>query len=138
MKKLTIFFILASLMIFNCGERIISNFNSELDNIEQKFTPDKSIAVFDAKLNKNQSGWLIKGETTSLQAKEAILLSTKSILGNSGFQDSVIVLPHPDLGADTVAIVNVSVANLRRKPSVGEELVDQVIMGDKLRVLKKE
>ena len=65
------------------------------------------------------------------------LSSTKSILGNSEFQDSLIILPHPDLEADTVGVVNVSVANLRRNPSVAAELVDQVLMGDKLRLLKK-
>lgn len=137
MKKIAL--ILLSLILFNCNNNNkINSFNSYLEEIEQEFAPDKSIAVFDIELDKERSRWILRGETTSLESKNAVLSSTKSILENTDFQDSIIVLPHPALGADTLAVVNVSVANLRRNPSVADELIDQVIMGDRLRVLKKE
>jgi len=135
MRKILL--IIISLFFLNCSNSKIKSFYTELEKIEGKYAPDKSIAIFDVELVKKGANWQLKGETTSVQVKEAVLLSTKSILDNTKFQDSLIVLPYPDLGADTLAIVNVSVANLRRNPSVGAELVDQVIMGDMLRVLKK-
>ena len=135
-KLINSILLLSVLFLLNCSNNKINSFNSELENIEQKYASDKSIAIFDIELVKNRTNWQLKGETTSVQAKETVLLSTKSILGNTEFQDSLIVLPHPYLGADTLAVVNVSVANLRRNPSVGAELVDQVVLGDKLRVLK--
>ncbi len=128
--------LILSLILFNCSSNKINSFNSELEEIEQNYASDKSIAVFDVSLVKKGANWQLKGETTSVQAKEAVLSTTRLILQNTEFKDSLIVLPHPDLGADTLAIVNVSVANLRQNPSVGAELVDQAILGDKLRVLK--
>jgi len=137
MNKLIISILLFSvLFLLNCSNNKINSFNSDLEKIEQEFAPDKSIAVFDIDLGKKGRDWILKGETTSQKAKDFILSTTKSILGNREYQDSLIVLPHPDLGVDTLAVVNVSVANLRRNPSVGAELIDQVILGEMLRVLK--
>ena len=130
-------FLLLSLTLFNCSNNKINSFNSEIEKIEQEFASDQSIVVFDVELTKDRANWILRGETTSLKAKAAIISATESIFKYSEFQDSLLILPHPDLGADTLAVVNVSVANLRRNPSVAAELIDQVIMGDELKILKK-
>jgi uncharacterized protein YgiM (DUF1202 family) len=136
MRKLS--FLITFLLLFGCTSSKIESFNSELKNIEQHYAPDKTLAVFDVQLQKKSGNWILKGETTSKMAKDAILKNTKTILRNAEFIDSLIVLPHPDLEGDTVAVAKVSVVNLRRKPGASQELVDQVILGDKLRILKKQ
>lgn len=131
-------FIIISLFLFNCSNSKINSFYTEIEQIEKFYAPDKSIAVFDIELNKSGGNWILRGETTSNNAKRSILKSAKSILGYSDFLDSLIVLPHPELKADTIAVAKVSIVNLRGKPGVSNELVDQVILGDKLRILKKD
>jgi len=130
--------ILISIFLFNCSNNKINSFNTELENIDKIFAPDKSIAVFDVNLEKSGGYWILRGETTSKKAKKVILKTTKSIIGNSDFLDSLFVLPHPELQADTIAIAKKSVVNLRGERGVSKELVDQVILGDKLRILKKD
>ena len=96
-----IFIIIISLILLNCGNSKISNFNSELEKIEQGYASDKSIAVLNAELEKVNSGWILRCETSSPKAKDEILATAKSILGKSNFEDSLTVLPHLELGTDT-------------------------------------
>lgn len=131
------FLLLSILFLFSCDSSKIDTFNSELKNIEQHYAPDKSIAVFDVQLHKDSKDWVLKGETTSKMAKKAILKNAKSILGDVELKDSLYVLPHPDLKGDTVAVAKVSIVNLREERGVSKQLVDQVILGDRLRVLNK-
>lgn len=137
MNKFT-FLIIITLLIFSCDRNVRYVFNEGLEKIENKYAPDKSIAIFDISLDKNNNGWILRGETTLQDAKKSVLSLVDSLLGNSSLQDSIIVLPYPELGADTLAVINVSVGNLRRNPSVAAELVDQVIWGDVLKILKKK
>jgi len=135
MNRLSIF--LSIIILFGCDSSNIESFNSDLKIIEGHYAHDKSIAVFDVQIRKVSGDWVIKGETTSKMAKNAILKSTKTILGDSEYKDSLIVLPHPDLKGDTIAVAKVSVVNLRDGRGVSKQLVDQVILGENLRVLKK-
>jgi len=136
MKRFSIF--LSIIILFCCDNSKIDSFNSDLKIIEEHYAPDKSIAVFDVQMQKISGDWVLKGETTSKMAKKAILKNAKMIIGNTDYKDSLIVLPHPALKGDTVAVAKVSIVNLRGKRGVSNELVDQVILGDKLRVLKKD
>ncbi len=104
--------------------------------IQQSFAPDLSIAVFDYQLKKENGHWILKGETTIPEARNALIRKLDSLFENK-ITDESVILPHPDLGDSNWAIVRLSVAHLRRQPKHASELVDQAIMGDVLRLLKQ-
>ena len=109
----------------------VSTLQPYIDNIINAYAPDKRVALFDVEVKDN----LLKGETTSPNAKAALLRSLQS--ANKNFIDSITVLPEAQLLQQTMAVVTVSVANLRTQPEHKAELATQAILGTPLQVWKK-
>ncbi len=139
MKKiaLRLTLILGLLVACSNNAHILKQFKHILQQVQQNYAPDKSLAVFDFQLQKENGHWVLKGETSVPQARTALLQKLDSLL-QSKVEDQSLLLPHPDLGDSTWAIVRVSVANLRREPKHAAELVDQSLMGTVLRLLKRK
>ncbi len=129
----TLFFALAC----SNSQKIQSAFQQAQIQIQKKFAPDKSLAIAQFHLVNHNGQWVLKGETTIKDAKEAMLRKVDSLLG-APVQDSVLVLPDPALGDSTFALVTASMANLRRQPRHAAELVDQRTTGSVLKLLKRK
>ncbi len=106
--------------------------------IQTSFVPDKRLEVFDVQMKLENGAWLISGETTLPEAKATLAKALDSLLAGKKYQLDMALLPSPALGDSTHGIVRVSVANLRKQPRHTAEMVDQLVMGTPIRVLKKD
>ncbi|MCS7228975.1 MAG: SH3 domain-containing C40 family peptidase [Candidatus Kryptonium sp.] len=126
-----VFFLFFSLL-FSQEKR----YESLIHEISQKYAPDKRVAVFDIVVHEFGNTLILKGETTIMEAKMELLSKIKSISTN--VIDSVVVLPSPELGDKIFGVVSVSVGNMRAKPSHQSELVNQILMGHSVKILKRQ
>jgi cell wall-associated NlpC family hydrolase len=112
-----------------------SQYDQIISEISNKYTPDKRTGVFEISIQEVDGKIVVKGETTNMSAKEALI----SALGKFEKQiiDSVVILPSPDLKGKIYGIISVSVANMRAKPSHQSELVNQVLLGSAVKILKR-
>jgi len=102
-----------------------------IESIRTQYAPDKRTALFDI----TTSGNVLTGETNLPEAKNALLQQLQN--SHITYIDSIHLLPDTALGAHTIAIVSISVANLRAKPGHVNEMVTQATLGTPLKVLKK-
>lgn len=106
----------------------------ELQQLQKQLVPDKRQAILEIMFRDTlQPKLVVFGETDLPEAKQQIVdfLHGKKI----SFVDSIRVLPDEKVGEKSWAMVNLSVANLRAKPSDASELVSQVLLGTPLKVL---
>ncbi len=124
---------------FSCTpEQPPESFINKIEEIGNEWAPDKRIRLFNIDYKYEDGRWHIEGETSVPEIHSAV---NASIAQTDGLQDAQInfkLLPDSDLGDSTIAIVSVSVANLRRHPGHSSELVDQVLMGMPLKLLKRK
>ena len=112
---------------------IQSTVERQAEDIRKQTVPDRRIGVF--QFMKDESGAITAFET------DQPLVATKvdSLLDAHGLSEiPVQLLPDPALGDTVHAVVRVGVANLRRDPRHGAELVDQTIFGTRLKILKRQ
>jgi cell wall-associated NlpC family hydrolase len=107
-----------------------------IDSIGIVWVPDLREGIFDAQLTSSESGFVLRGETTVPEAKDAIT----GILGQKGviFLDSLKVLPDSGLAAVPWGLVNVSVCNIRFTSSYDAEMVSQATMGTPVKIYKQD
>lgn len=138
MKKQFIFFVAFLLLsqINYSQEKYMNEIKEVLNEIEQKYAPDKRVAVFDIKVVEKNELLYLNGETNLEDAKSALMAT----LRKKGLktQDEITMLPSEKLEGKTFGIVNVSVASIRSKPSHPAELATQSLLGTVVNVLKKK
>ena len=129
------------LFVFSCTsirELRIQEFDKLSSQIKKAYAPDKSLAVFEARLLREKGRWLLSGETSEALAHKKVFRLADSLLGNSNYKANFRLLPESALGDSSYGIVSIPVTNLRRKPKNSAELIDQNILGNPLRLLKKK
>lgn len=104
--------------------------------IKSEFAPDKRVALFDIEVLRKNSSHVLKGESNLPEAVEAF--KEQLTKENIEFLDSIQLLPALDLGKETQAVINISVANLRSHPKHSAELSTQATLGTPVKVLKKK
>lgn len=108
-----------------------------VSRVRARFAPDTRIAVFDVKADVKDGAVELTGDVEQPAARDALL----EALRNGGFPkvvDKVSVLPEASMAAKPLAIVTVSVAVMKTKPSHASELGNQLIMGMVVKLLKKD
>lgn len=108
-----------------------------LQSIQQRYAPDLHLAVFDISYIQGKSGIILRGEVDNPHAKSAVIYAMRKIV-NGIVTDNIRVLPDSTLGNNTMGIISLDVANVRRKPGKQEELLTQALMGTVVKLLKKE
>jgi hypothetical protein len=111
------------------------SFTSEIAKIKESWAPDKRISIFELEIDYKAGKWLIQGETSVKEAHQEVEKLVKSSFPEDVDLDFRL-LPPDDFADTTTALVNVSVGNLKRNPSHQSEMVDQVLMGMELKLLK--
>lgn len=143
MKKLELlfaFFLSFSLYAAasEAGDREIPADVAQLtDSLKHRFAPDKRVALFAVDYSFSGKNVMLRGETTSAEAKAALL----DALSRKGYRmmDCLQVLPDAkELDGKTYGIINVSVANLRSEPDFSSEMMTQGLMGMPVRVLQHD
>ncbi len=126
------------LLTAGCAPKEIAapDFGHAIDSIGIVWVPDLREGIFEAELTSSESGFVLKGETTVPEAKEAIT----GILEQNGviFHDSLTVLPESALAASPWGIVTVSVCNIRFSSSYDAEMVSQAVMGTPLKIFRQK
>lgn len=107
-----------------------------IEQVRQQFCPDRRLEVFDIAVEVRGANLKLTGELTSQDARAALVTAVKSVARNFKVEDEVVVLPDPQLGGRRFGIVEVSVANLRAEPRHSAELVNQVLLGSTVALLK--
>ncbi len=104
--------------------------------VKSEYAPDKRVAVFSIEAVEKNDQIILKGETDLPEAKKALLsqLDQKAM----PVIDSLTLLPDGGIGADSLGVVSISVANIRSEPKHSAELATQATMGMPLKILKKE
>ncbi len=137
MKQLFIFLII-TLLTFQYYPQEINTMNktdSIIKELKEKFAPDNRVAIFNIEAEKSEDQILIKGETNLSEAKLELIKKLNE--ANIKFKDQIEMLPSKNLGYKKFGVINLSVANIRSKPSDREELATQSILGTPIKVLKK-
>ena len=127
-------------IIINCsGDQSIETiFNEELENIKIRYTPDRTLDVFSVNIRKNNSKWVLSGETTNKIAFTRINEIADSLFGKANVINNILLLPDSALNDSIFGIINVSVTPLREEPRHSSQMVDQAIMGSTINLLKKQ
>ncbi len=135
---LAIFALLLLISACSTDKQIREEWTARIHSIQAAYVPDRTLEVFDVQLNKQGSQWLVQGETSKPAAKQAVLHLADSLFGHSAYQENLRLLPDASLGDSIYALVNLAVTPLRRQPRHAAEMVDQVILGHQVKLLKQE
>lgn len=108
----------------------------QISAIKSEFAPDKRVALFDIEVLRKNGSHVLKGESNLPEAVKA--LKEQLTKENIKFLDSIQLLPALDLGKETQAVINISVANLRSHPKHSAELSTQATLGTPVKVLKEK
>ncbi|MCU4162906.1 NlpC/P60 family protein [Carboxylicivirga caseinilyticus] len=135
MKRFYYILQLVLLVVFGSCNNAMHEVAMELEQVKQKYVPDTRVAVFDVEVLFRNGDLIIKGETTSNDAKADLLNHLNKI--HKTVIDSLVVLPvSNEFGC--YALVTISVANLREFPRHSSQLVSQIILGTPVKVLKTD
>lgn len=143
MKKLASLFVLSLFIsLFTAasevGDRIIPAEVAQLsDSLKCIFAPDKRVALFEVDYSFSGKNVMLRGVTTSPEAKAALLNG----LAKAGYKvmDCLQVLPdEKELEGKTYGILNISVSNLRVEPDFSSEMMTQGLMGMPVRILQHD
>ncbi len=123
--------------VFSCEtQEKGDNLEGIITSVEQKFIPDKRIAIFNVAAEKaNNGSFVLKGETDQKKAY-GFLLDTLGRM-NVSVVDSIRFLPEAQLGEKVWALVTLSVIPMRKEPRYSAEMVSQTIMGTPVKLLDK-
>lgn len=119
------------------GRTLPTNVQRLLAQVRTQFTPDQRVALFDVDCRISGNNIIVKGVTTSMQAKASLLEG----LGKQNYRvtDSLLLIPDSTrLEGKSYGIVDLSVCNLRVKPDFSSEMTTQALLGMPVRVLQKE
>ncbi len=135
MKYFLILFMLAAFPIFSQQNTNMEKVQNIINQVNQKYAPDKRTAVFNVSVKSDGEKNILSGETNIKEAKEDLL----NLLNKEGEKivDEINLLPDSQLGNDIYGIIDISVATLRTEPKEAAELSTQALLGCTIKLLKK-
>lgn len=103
------------------------------DSLRSIYAPDGRTAIFDVDYTFAGKRVMVRGRTNSAACRAALY----DALGKAGYDavECMRTLPDSRLGADTLAVVRLSVCNMRSTGDFSAEMVSQALMGMPVRVL---
>ena len=105
-----------------------------IDEVQQKFVPDRRVNVFDITTKNVDDKIILKGVTTIAEAKTELL--NRAQAANLNFIDSIVVLPEKSLGEEIYGVVTLSVGSVRASGQFQAEMVTQALLGTPVRILQ--
>ena len=116
-----------------------SSIDEELDKIladvENQYAADTRISVWEIKANKTSDGWMIEGKTDRRDAFDE--LNNQLHAKKMPVCVRVAVLPqdNAEIGDKAWALVNVSVATIKKEPRIAVAATTQALVGTPLGLL---
>jgi len=105
-------------------------------SVGQRVAADPRLTVFEIHARTSGNGYVVFGKVEDLSVKEILLDTLRRDLRVDAI-DSITVLPDPVLGPDTLGIIRIPVADVRRTPGVRKELVSQALLGTDVKLLER-
>ena len=107
------------------------------DSLKRQYAPDARVALFEVDYACAGTCVMVRGVTTSLEAKTALLNGLKA--RHYEVTDCLKLLPDSvALDGKTYGVVNLSVCNLHARPDFASEMVTQGLLGMPVRVLQQD
>lgn len=129
--------ILLAILLTSCGKMDDKRkLLTQIKRVQSEYAPDKRTALFDVTVVDAADAFVLMGETNLPHAVEALKTKLKS--ENINFKEEIEMLPSKKLNGKTVALINISVANLRSQPKHSAELATQATLGTPVKVLKEQ
>lgn len=119
------------------NEQVPTDIVQLTDSLRRIYAPDRRVDLLDVDFTCDGRSVMLRGVTTSAQAKQALLegLATRQYR----VMDCLRVLPDEEaLKGKVYGIVNVSVCNLRAEGDFSSEMMTQGLMGMPVRVLDRD
>lgn len=146
-KYVTHFIFLLSAVFTGCATRQAPAVLSEakmddplaaiVSQIKNEFNLDDRLTIFEIAGSVKNDTLVLTGETIEkaacFQLREAVAEQFKVPV-----KDEIKILPAAEIGADSCALVCVSVSNLHPVPDIMGEIINQALMGAKVRVFKRK
>lgn len=110
--------------------------SQELRTLQLRFAPDRHLSVYTLGLDQAGGGLVLTGEVDRAEAR----IETLQAVGQLGVEvaDQIRVLPDATQGETNWGITTLSVANGREGTAHSAELGTQTLMGEVVRVLKRQ
>ena len=137
-NKLCILFLFTTILFSTMAKEPTtskSDLEKLIQNIENKYAPDKRVEIFSIEAIESGEESILKGETTSRLAHQELVTEAREIY--PAIKDSIRLLPDEVIGEKNWGVIYNSVADLRSKPAYSSEMVSQVLMGMPVRILDK-
>ena len=130
-----LFLVLFISSCFSDSNKKYEDVNQILQEVKQKFAPDKRVAIFDIKVTYSKSRIVLEGEVDNAEAVKELVTELEG--AELEVENKVAVLPDSTLGSFLFGVVNNSVANLRSEARHSGELATQATLGTELKILKR-
>ena len=140
MKKRIVLFLILFAGVVMCNytfaKDLPKRIKKVIETVEQKYASDKRNVVFDLEVKKKRKTLTLYGVTSIPEAKAELI----SLLLEKKYKivDNFRLLPDSILGDKIYGIVNVSVANLRKKVSFASEMMTQALLGTPVKILQED
>ncbi len=107
-----------------------------IKEVQEKFAPDKRVAIFNILHTIENETLYLKGETNMQESIAEVIDKLKGM--GLKIENEVEILPSEDLKDKIFGIVNISVCNIRSEQKHSAELSTQSLLGTPIRVYKRE
>ena len=138
-KRILLFLVLFSgvlLCNFVSAKALPKKIKKMAESVEQRYAPDKKVAVFELEIKKKRKTITLNGITTVPEAKAELISSLRE--KKYKIVDNFRLLPDSSLKGNIYGVVNLSVANIRRKVSFASEMMTQALLGTPVRILQED
>ncbi len=113
-------------------------FEAEVQKIKSSYAPDSRTKVFDVVCSPGGKYWLINAETTEQAAKDVLETVILKYFKAVEVRTNIQLLPQVELQDSVWALLTLSVGNIKKSPDHVAELIDQVLMGNEVKILKRQ
>jgi len=136
MKIIKLLFLVVIIFCQTAVTQIDSKVDKIIATVQQKYVPDKRIGVFEIEPEMVDKRLQLNGETDNYAALDNLISEFQT--NNIPFENNILVLPDTALKGNHYAVVVVSVANMRSSNGHNNEMVNQILLGTEVKVLKKK
>lgn len=142
-KRCFLFLALFSLLLLSSNSNALAGklpkrLKEIVEVVEQRYAPDKRTAVFDLEIKKKRKTITLNGITSVPEAKYELIDQLHKLNKKYKIVDNFRLLPDSMLGDKVYGVVNLSVANIRRKVSFASEMMTQALLGTPVKILQED
>jgi len=118
--------------------KLPAGFEAAVEKIKLTFAPDSRTRMFDVACSREKNHWLIRAETTVPEAKHALDSLVSEYFKTAGIHTDIQLLPQAQLQDSVWGLISLSVGNIKKSPDHTAELIDQLLLGTEVKILKKQ